>query len=102
MPRFKNPRSDFDGSKGVWLDNDYKLKDGKLYNLMSDKAEKTDIASAHPERTAQMKAALAILSPSAPGVPIGTLDLSPVIVSDGRKAHLFDGQGNRFMPCVRN
>ncbi|MDX1564279.1 MAG: sulfatase-like hydrolase/transferase [Phycisphaeraceae bacterium] len=59
MPRFKDPRSDFDGSRGVWLDNNYKLKDGKLYDLADDMPENKDIASAHPERTARMKAALA-------------------------------------------
>jgi hypothetical protein len=41
------------------LDNDFKLKDGKLYNLASDREEKVDLASEHPERMAAMKDALA-------------------------------------------
>jgi arylsulfatase A-like enzyme len=59
MPRFENPRSDFDGRQGVWLDNDFKLKDGKLYNLTEDRAEQVDLAGTYPERLASMKAALA-------------------------------------------
>jgi arylsulfatase A-like enzyme len=59
MPTFKDPRSDFSGNRGVWLDNDFKLKDGKLYNLATDASEKVDLAGKHPERVAGMKAALA-------------------------------------------
>ena len=59
IQKIENPRSDFDGTKGVWLDNDFKLINGKLYNLAEDQAEKHDIAAKHPERTAKMKAELA-------------------------------------------
>ena len=59
MPVFTNPRDDFVGNKGVWLDNDFKLKDGKLYNLATDSGESTDLASEQPERLLKMKAALA-------------------------------------------
>jgi len=59
MPRFKDPHSNFDGSKGVWLDNEFKLKDGKLYNLTTDRAEKVDLSGDLPQRTAAMKKSLA-------------------------------------------
>ena len=59
MPRFKDPRDDFDGTRGVWLDNDFKLKDGRLYNLATDREEKVDVANEYPEKLASMKDALA-------------------------------------------
>ena len=59
MPRFKGPISDFTGDKGVWLDNDFKLIDGKLFNLSDDPGEAHDISKKEPARTTQMKAALA-------------------------------------------
>jgi hypothetical protein len=58
MPRFKDPRDDFDGTRGVWLDNDFKLKDGRLYNLATDREEKVDVANEYPEKLATMKDAL--------------------------------------------
>ncbi len=50
-----DPPASFSGNEGVWIDNDFKLLDGKLFNLKDDPKEKTNLAGQMPERLQRMK-----------------------------------------------
>jgi arylsulfatase A-like enzyme len=53
-----DPPASFPGTRGAWIDNDFKLLDGKLYNLKDDAKETKDLAKEMPERLQAMKKAL--------------------------------------------
>lgn len=53
-----DPPASFPGTSGVWIDNDFKLLDGKLYDLSKDPEETNDLAPAMPERREAMRKAL--------------------------------------------
>lgn len=53
-----DPPASFSGNKGVWIDNDFKLLDGKLYNLKDDPKETKNLAKEMPERLQDMQKAL--------------------------------------------
>lgn len=55
-----DPPESFPGDKGAWIDNDFKLLDGKLYNLKIDAQEKNNLAGKFPERLQAMKKALGL------------------------------------------
>lgn len=57
--RFKQPLSHSDGQRGALIDNQYKLFNGKLYDLSVDPQEKTDISSAKPDVAKRMADLLA-------------------------------------------
>ncbi len=53
-----DPPASYPGTKGVWIDNDFKLLDGKLYNLKDDPLEKKDLTAEMPDRLKAMEKAL--------------------------------------------
>jgi arylsulfatase A-like enzyme len=53
-----DPPASFPGTRGVWIDNDLKLIDGRLYNLKDDPRETRNLAMDMPDRLRAMQQAL--------------------------------------------